>query len=67
MVMERMMEKLPVRSNTIKWIAGSILTALMIALGMVGLLRLFNFSIDAAVPSICAVVGAGIYAAKTRK
>jgi hypothetical protein len=50
-----------------KLIASSILTALVIALGMVGILRLFSFSINPVIPAVLGVVGGAIYAAVTQK
>ncbi len=56
MIVDKLVEKLPIRSNFTKLIAGSILTALLIALGMVGILKLLDFSINPAIP---AVLGGG--------
>jgi hypothetical protein len=67
MIIERLVEKLPVKSNFEKLIIGSILTALAISLGMVGILRLFDFSINPAIPSVLAAIGAATYAARMRK
>ena len=67
MIVDKLIEKLPIRSNFTKLIAGSILTALMIALGMVGILKLIGFSINPVVPAVLGVIGAATYAAVTRK
>ena len=67
MIIEGLMEKLPVKSNFTKLIVGSVLTALTISLGMVGILRLFDFSINPAIPSAFAAIGAATYAARMRK
>jgi len=63
MIVDKLVEKLPVRSNFTKLIAGSILTALLIALGMVGILKLLSFSINPTVPAVLGVIGAATYAA----
>jgi len=67
MIVDKLVEKLHIRSNFMKLIAGSILTALVIALGMVGILKLFSFSINPAVPAVLGAIGGAIYAAVTRK
>lgn len=63
MIIERLVEKLPVRSKFAKVILGSLLTALTISLGMVGILGLFDFSINPIIPSTFAAIGAATYAA----
>jgi len=67
MIIKRLVEKVPVRSNFGKLIIGSMLTALAISLGMVGILVLFDFSINPAIPSAFAAVGAALYAARARE
>jgi hypothetical protein len=67
MIVDKFVEKLHIRSNLIRLIAGSILTSLVIALGMVGILKLFNFSINPVIPAVLGVVGGAIYAAATPK
>ena len=67
MIVDKLIEKLHIRSNFMKLIAGSILTALVIVLGMVSILKLFSFSINPAVPAVLGAVGGAIYAAVTRK
>jgi len=67
MIIERLVEKVPVRSNVGKLIIGSMLTALTISLGMVGILALFDLSINPAIPSAFAAVSAALYAARTRE
>ena len=67
MIVNKLIEKLPIRSNLTKLIAGSFLTALLIALGMVGILKLLGFSISPAVPAVLGVIGGATYAAITRK
>ena len=47
-------------------VVGSVVTALAISLGMVGILALCGFSIGPAVPSGFAAAGAAIYVAKHR-
>lgn len=67
MIVDKLVEKLHIRSNFMKLITGSVLTVLVIALGMVGILKLFSFSINPAVPAVLGAVGGAIYAAVTRK
>ena len=67
MIIKRLVEKVPVRSNFGKLIIGSMLTALAISLGMVGILVLFDFSLNPAIPSAFAAVGAALYAARARE
>ena len=67
MIVDKLVEKLPIRSNFTKLIVGSILTALVISLGMVGILKLLSFSINPAIPAVLGAVGGAIYAAVTRK
>ena len=67
MIIDKLVEKLHIRSNFVKLITGSILTALAIALGMIGILKLFSFSINPVIPAVLGVVGGAVYAAVTRK
>jgi len=67
MIVDKLIEKLHIRLNFMKIIAGSILTALVIALGMVGILKMFSYSINPMIPAVFGVVGGAIYAAVTRK
>ena len=67
MIVDKLLEKLHIRSSFIKLIAGSILIALVIALGMVGILKLLGFSINPAIPAVLGAVGGATYAAVTRK
>jgi len=67
MIVDKFVEKLHIRSSFMRSIVGSVLTALVIALGMVGILKLFSFPINPAVPAILGAVGGAIYAAVARK
>jgi len=67
MIVEKIMDKLPVRSPLAKMIVGGILTALMILIGALAILRLFNFSVNPAIVAVLAVIGAAVYAASIRK
>lgn len=67
MIVEKIMDKLPVSSTLAKMIAGGILTALLISIGALGILKLFNFSVNSAIVAIIAVIGAAVYAASIRK
>ena len=67
MVTETLLEKLHIRSRLWKLIAGSILTALIISLGMVGILKLIGVSINPGVPAAVATIGAAAYAARCKR
>jgi hypothetical protein len=67
MLVDKLVEKLPIRSKIMKLIAGAILTALLIGLGMVGILKLLSFSINPAIPAVLGAVGGATYAAVMRK
>ena len=63
----RVVDFLPIRSNFIKLIIGSIITALLISLCMGLILKLLNFHVSFVIPSALSVIGAAIYAAKYKK
>ena len=67
MIVEKIMDKLPVRSPLAKIIVGGILTALLISVGVFAVLRLFNFSVNPAIVAVLAVIGAAVYTASIRK
>lgn len=67
MIIERLVEKIPVKSKFSKLILGSLLTALAISLGMVGILSMFDFSIDPVIPATVAVIGAAAYSVHATK
>ena len=62
MLAEKVINILPIKSEFLKLLIGSILTALMISLGMVYVLELIHFPVSPALPSACAAIGAAIYA-----
>ena len=64
MVTEILLEKLHIRSRLWKLMAGSILTALMFSLGIMGILKLMGISINPGVPVVIAVAGTAAYAAR---
>lgn len=67
MIVEKLMEKLPIRSNFMKLIISSILVALLISLGTIGVLKLFGFSVNPVLPATLGVIGAAVYAASANK
>lgn len=67
MVIKKIIDKLPIRSGFAKLILGAVLVALLISLGMVGVLKLFGFSVDPVIPSVFAGISAAIYAARVKK
>lgn len=64
MIVERIDQSIPVKSQFLKLVIGSVITALLISLGLVFILKLFNFSIAPAIPSAFAAIGAAIFAAR---
>ena len=67
MIVSKLVAALPIHSTFVKMITGSIIVALAISLGIVGILALFGFSIDPAIAVALAAIGAAIYAASTRR
>lgn len=67
MIIEHLVEKIPTKSGFTKLMAGSVLTAVAISLGMVGLLHLFDFTVNPALPATLGAVGAAVFAARLRK
>jgi hypothetical protein len=67
MVTEIILEKLHIRSRLWKLMAGSVLTALIISLGMIGILKLMGVSISPGVPAVVATIGAAAYVARCRR
>ena len=60
----RAVDVLPIRSNLIKLLIGSIIIALLISLGIGLIFKLLNFHVSIVIPAVIAVTGAAIYAAK---
>lgn len=67
MIVEKLVEKLPLKSTFTRMIVGGLFTAFMISIGTLGILRLFNFSMNPAIVAAFAAMGAALYAAKVRK
>ena len=63
---ERLIKLLPIRSPMLRLIAGAVVVALAISLGMVAVLSLLGFEVNPALPSALAVIGAGIFAARMK-
>jgi hypothetical protein len=63
MFVEKLINKLPRGLGLVRLISGVVLVGLVVSLGMVGVLKLFGFTVDPAVPSVLAGVAAAIYAA----
>ncbi len=64
MLAEKVINIFPIKSNFLKLLIGSILTVLMISLGMVYISELLLFKIGSAIPSAFAALGAAIFAAR---
>ena len=67
MIADRVMKLIPGRQGLTKLVIGASLVALMISLGMVGILSLFDFTLNPAIPSAFAGVGAAVFAARMSK
>jgi len=67
MIAERVMKLIPGRQGLTKLIIGSSLVALMISLGMIGVVSLLDFTLNPAIPSVFAAIGAAIFAARLSK
>ena len=63
-MLAKIINSLPIKSEFLKLLIGSILTALMISLGMVFISDLIHFPIGSAIPSAIAAIGAAIYASR---
>jgi hypothetical protein len=67
MVVKKVIDRCSIESSFTKLILGAVLAALLVSLGMNGILRLLGFSVNPAIPSVFASIGAAIYAAVVRK
>lgn len=67
MVVKKIIDKCPIKSSFAKMILGAVLAALLVSLGMIGILRLFGFSVNPAIPSVFASIGVALYAAGVQK
>jgi membrane associated rhomboid family serine protease len=67
MLIKKIIDKVPVRSSFAKLILGAILAALLVSFGIIGILKLFGFLVNSAIPSVFASIGAALYAAAVRK
>jgi hypothetical protein len=66
MIVTRLVRQLPIQSDLAKLIAGSIIVALSISLGMVAIAGFMSVTLPAAIPAALAAVGAAAYAATMR-
>ncbi len=55
MIVEKVLEKMSIRSRLAKLIIASVLTALIISLGMMGILRLVGFQMNPGIPVVMGV------------
>jgi Flp pilus assembly pilin Flp len=67
MIADHLMKLIPGRHGLTKLIIGSSIVALMISLGMVAVVGLFDFTLSPAIPSVFAAIGAAIFAARMSK
>ena len=66
-MIKRLIEGIPTRSDFAKLMVGSVVTALAISLGMISILRAFDFSVGSAIPAPLGAIGAAVFAARLRK
>ena len=66
MLIKRFLGKIRIRLRLAKLVTGSVLTALTISLGMIGILKLVGFPMNPVVPAVMGVVGATAYAARVQ-
>ncbi len=64
MIVEKVLEKINIRPHLAKLMIGSVLTALIISLGMMGILRLVGFQMNPGIPVVMGVIGSVAYAAR---
>jgi hypothetical protein len=64
MIADRFLKLIPGEHLLTRLIVGSIFVALVISLGMVGIVSLFGFTLSPAIPSAFAAAGAAIFAAR---
>lgn len=67
MIIELIYQKKNIGTRFVRALPVAVLTALAISFGMIGILSLFHFSINPAIPATIGVVGAAAYAAKIRR
>jgi CHASE2 domain-containing sensor protein len=64
MIADHVMKLIPGRQGLTKLIIGSSIVALMISLGMVGVVSFLDFTLSPVIPSVFAAIGAAIFAAR---
>ena len=64
MIAEKVLEKMHIVSRPAKLILGSTIVALMISLGMIGILKLIGFPMNPGIPAVMGVIGAAAYVAR---
>lgn len=67
MIIKKIIDKCSIKSSFAKLILGAVIAALLVSLGMVGILKLFGFSVNPVIPSAFASIGAALYAAAVQK
>ena len=67
MIADHIMKLIPGRQGLTKLMISSSIIALIISLGMVGIVGLFEFQLNPVIPSVFAAIGAAIFAARMAK
>ena len=66
MIIQHLIGRIPATCAFARLIIGSVVTALAISLGMVWILRVFDFEIGPAIPAAVGAIGAAVFAARMR-
>ncbi|MEW5985735.1 MAG: hypothetical protein AB1791_03790 [Chloroflexota bacterium] len=66
MIIEKVLKKAHVKSDLARLLAGSLVTALFISLGVAVIPQLLGIPISPALPAIFGAIGAALYAASVR-
>ena len=66
MIVQAIVERLPIQSRYGLLIGGSIITAVAISLGMVGGMHLLGLGINPAIPAAMGAAGGAVFAARRR-
>ena len=67
MIVEHLVEQIRGKSDFVKLMVGSAITALAISLGMTWISRAFDFTVGSVIPAALGAIGAAVFAARMRK
>lgn len=66
MIVKKVLNAVHIRSDATYLYVGSIASALLISLGMVGVLALVDFQLNPAIPAALGAMGAALFAARAK-